>query len=94
MSLNSETQTWGEPANPRFWSALPRAETDPLDRFIHPLPLEALIKTGPVDHADWNYKPLLGWIQRERFQLAQTLLPRKPVPRLLEIGYWQRRVHA
>lgn len=40
-----------------------------------------------MDHADWNYKPLLGWIQRQRFQLAKTLLPSEIVPRLLEIGY-------
>jgi ubiquinone/menaquinone biosynthesis C-methylase UbiE len=40
-----------------------------------------------VDHANWNYKPILGWIQRQRFRLALSLLPLSPVPRILEIGY-------
>lgn len=51
------------------------------------LPREALIATGPVDHADWNYRPVLGWIQRLRFGLVSRLLPRRKVGRLLEIGY-------
>ena len=52
------------------------------------LPPEALLKTGAVDHADWNHRPLLGSISRLRYQLALALLPRAPsVPRLLEIGY-------
>jgi ubiquinone/menaquinone biosynthesis C-methylase UbiE len=51
------------------------------------LPPEALIPTGPVDHADWNYRRLLGWIQRRRFQLVCQLLPPGRVDRLLEIGY-------
>ena len=51
------------------------------------LPQDSLIKTGPVDHADWNYKPVLGWIQRQRFRLALSLLPKNRSGRLLEIGY-------
>lgn len=51
------------------------------------LPADALISTGPVDHADWNYRPLLGAIQRLRFRLVVSLLPQKMIPRLLEIGY-------
>jgi ubiquinone/menaquinone biosynthesis C-methylase UbiE len=51
------------------------------------LPRDALVKTGPVDHADWNYRPVLGWIQRLRFRLILDLLPRGKVGRLLEIGY-------
>jgi SAM-dependent methyltransferase len=51
------------------------------------LPPEALIKSGAVDHADWNFKPLLGWIQQVRFRLVTSLLPRTRVPRMLEIGY-------
>jgi len=51
------------------------------------LPQDALIKTGPVDHADWNYKPILGWIQRQRFRLALSLLPKNRSGRLLEVGY-------
>jgi SAM-dependent methyltransferase len=50
------------------------------------LPRDLLIRTGPVDHADWNYKPVLGPISRRRFHLVRSLL-RKRVPRLLEIGY-------
>src|SRR5690242_8938493 len=47
---------------------------------------EALIKTGPVDYAEWNYRPVLGRIQRARFSLAISLLPPRS-HRLLEIGY-------
>jgi SAM-dependent methyltransferase len=46
-----------------------------------------LVKTGPVDFAEWNSRPLLGWVSRQRFRLAASLLPRAPVARLLEIGY-------
>ena len=46
-----------------------------------------LIKTGEVDQAAWNYKLLIGWIQRERFRLALTLLNGKHYEKLLEIGY-------
>jgi SAM-dependent methyltransferase len=51
------------------------------------IPREALLRTGPVDQADWNYRPLLGSIQRARFRLALSLLPAPRVERLLEIGY-------
>jgi ubiquinone/menaquinone biosynthesis C-methylase UbiE len=51
------------------------------------LPAKALVRTGPVDHADWNFRPLLGWIQRLRFRMIQSLLPSQPVDRLLEVGY-------
>jgi ubiquinone/menaquinone biosynthesis C-methylase UbiE len=47
---------------------------------------DRLIKTGPVDYADWNYRPILGNIQRLRFSLALSLLPVYS-NRLLEIGY-------
>ena len=50
------------------------------------LPQKKLIRTGPVDHADWNYRPFLGQIQRLRFSLALSLLPDQS-GRLLEIGY-------
>src|SRR6185437_4331790 len=39
------------------------------------LPVKDLITTGPVDHADWNYKPVLGWIERQRFKLALFMIP-------------------
>jgi ubiquinone/menaquinone biosynthesis C-methylase UbiE len=51
------------------------------------LPREALVKTGEVDHADWNCRPFLGLIQRERFRQALSLLPSRRSHRLLEIGY-------
>lgn len=51
------------------------------------LPEKDLIRTSPVDHADWNYRPLLSWIMRRRFGLILGLLPRTRVPRLLEIGF-------
>jgi|GEM_PF-621266 len=51
------------------------------------LPVKDLITTGPVDHADWNYKPVLGWIERQRFKLALSMIPAPKVGRLLELGY-------
>lgn len=50
------------------------------------LPRDKLTKTGPVDYADWNYRPVLGQIQRIRFALALSLLPAHS-KRVLEIGY-------
>lgn len=51
------------------------------------LPLEALIKTGSVDHADWNYRPVLGTISCSRFRLIKKLLAGKKEGSILEIGY-------
>jgi ubiquinone/menaquinone biosynthesis C-methylase UbiE len=51
------------------------------------LPRESLVKTNPVDHADWNYQPLIGMIQRWRFRLIAKLLADEHCERLLEIGY-------
>lgn len=51
------------------------------------LPVEALIRTGDVDHADWNYRPLLGRIQRLRFECVMELLGGRRFDRLLEVGY-------
>lgn len=51
------------------------------------LPPAALLKTGTVDHADWNYRPLLGAISRARFDLAVKLFSKQRVERLLEVGY-------
>lgn len=65
----------------------------PLGRFftagthVNLLPSEHLLKTGPVDHADWNYRLVLGLIQRSRFRLALRLLNTRRFHRLLEIGY-------
>src|ERR1041384_3326977 len=54
---------------------------------LHLLPQRALVKTGPVDHADWNFRPMLGAIQRSRFRLLLRLLSPQRFDRLLEIGY-------
>jgi ubiquinone/menaquinone biosynthesis C-methylase UbiE len=51
------------------------------------LPREALLKTGDVDHAAWNYDGLLGFVSRRRFALVRRLLPKGRVHRLLEVGY-------
>ncbi len=45
-----------------------------------------LVATGPVDHADWNYRPVLGLISRLRFRLIVAMLPSDIGP-LLEVGY-------
>lgn len=51
------------------------------------LPKERLIRTSDVDHADWNYTPLLSYVMRKRFELVRKLLPAARVDRLLEIGF-------
>lgn len=51
------------------------------------LPPDKLERTGPVDHADWNYVGLLGAISRIRFRLVDYLLRGCKAERLLEIGY-------
>ncbi|MBK7872939.1 MAG: class I SAM-dependent methyltransferase [Saprospiraceae bacterium] len=52
------------------------------------LPQDLLIKTGPVDHADWNYKKgLLGMIQRQRFKLCLSMMKGSKYKRMLEVGY-------
>jgi SAM-dependent methyltransferase len=50
------------------------------------LPRADLVKTGPVDHADWNYKLHLAWVSRARLRMVVRMLPTR-VNRLLEIGY-------
>ena len=51
------------------------------------LPRAALVKTSGLDHAAWNFRPVLGAIQRLRFKFARELLGPRRVGRLLEIGY-------
>jgi len=56
----------------------------------HPLrllPPEALLKTGKVDHADWNFRPLLGFIMHMRYRLLVSILSKHRFHRLLEVGY-------
>lgn len=51
------------------------------------LPRDALVKTGDVDLADWNYQGILGYVIRRRYTLLLDLLPNVPVERILEVGY-------
>jgi SAM-dependent methyltransferase len=51
------------------------------------LPEQALLTTSTVDHAAWNYRPILGRIQRLRFDLIRSMLRGSHASRLLEIGY-------
>ncbi len=57
------------------------------DRQLSLLPKSALVCTSVIDHPDWNYRPLLGSVQRIRFRLMQELLGDANYDRLLEIGY-------
>ena len=57
------------------------------DNELKLLPESALVRTGPVDHADWNYRPFIGTVQRIRFRLIRRLLAGRQFNRLLEIGY-------
>ena len=45
-----------------------------------------LVKTSSIDHADWNYDGVLGFVSRRRFALALELLPPGRHD-ILEIGY-------
>lgn len=54
---------------------------------IELLPRELLVRTSEVDHADWNYRPLLGTLQRARFHLIKSLLRDTSGEGLLEVGY-------
>jgi SAM-dependent methyltransferase len=56
-------------------------------RPVQLLPRDRLVRTGPVDHADWTYRPVLGAILRLRFDLLFALLPAGKSHRLLEVGY-------
>ena len=54
---------------------------------IELLPRESLVTTSEVDHADWNYSSLLGFLQRTRFRLVRSLIRGRIGGDLLEIGY-------
>ena len=51
------------------------------------LPRELLVRTSDVDHADWNYRPVLGFIQRARFRLIRSVLRTISGSSALEVGY-------
>lgn len=48
---------------------------------------DELIVTGTVDHAEWNYRPGLGFVSRQRFGLVAKLVAGERANRTLEIGY-------
>jgi SAM-dependent methyltransferase len=51
------------------------------------LPESSVLATSPVDHPDWNYRPVLRRIQLLRFRIILELLGERHYSRLLEIGY-------
>jgi SAM-dependent methyltransferase len=63
------------------------------ERDLHLLPRDALVRTNDLDQADWNYRPLLGWVQRLRMRSVAAVLAATPrgregrTSRLLEVGY-------
>jgi len=58
------------------------------ERDLHLLPRDALVKTNPLDQADWNFRPVLGWVQRLRLRCVASVLEGAPhAARLLEVGY-------
>ena len=58
------------------------------DRDLHLLPRDALVKTNELDQADWNFRPVLGWVQRLRLRCVASVLASSPrAGRLLEVGY-------
>ena len=79
----AEFQNPGEEGTSVSTLHAPRLNT----RRLRLLPRERLIQTCKVDHADWNFIPVLGFLQRKRFRLAVSLLPRRRLTRMLEIGY-------
>src|SRR5215475_1341637 len=58
------------------------------ERDLHLLPRDALVKTNPLDQGDWNFRPVLGWVQRLRLRCVASVLDASPrAKRLLEVGY-------
>jgi SAM-dependent methyltransferase len=58
------------------------------ERDLHLLPRDALVKTNDLDQADWNFRPVLGWVQRLRLRCVASVLASSPrAMRLLEVGY-------
>jgi SAM-dependent methyltransferase len=58
------------------------------ERDLHLLPRDALVKTNDLDQADWNFRPILGWVQRLRLRCVASVLASSPrASRLLEVGY-------
>lgn len=58
------------------------------ERDLRLLPRDALVKTNELDQADWNFRPILGWVQRLRLRCVASVLESAPrASRLLEVGY-------
>jgi SAM-dependent methyltransferase len=58
------------------------------ERDLHLLPRDTLVKTNDLDQGDWNFRPLLGWVQRLRLRCVASALASSPrAARLLEVGY-------
>jgi SAM-dependent methyltransferase len=58
------------------------------ERDLHLLPRAALVKTNDLDQGDWNFRPILGWVQRLRLRCVASVLTGSPhAERLLEVGY-------
>ncbi|MDQ1467931.1 MAG: hypothetical protein QOH10_2346 [Actinomycetota bacterium] len=58
------------------------------ERDLHLLPRDTLVKTNDLDQADWNFRPVLGWVQRLRLRCVASVLASAPrASRLLEVGY-------
>jgi SAM-dependent methyltransferase len=58
------------------------------ERDLHLLPRDALVKTNDLDQGDWNFRPILGWVQRLRLRSVAAVLAAAPrASRLLEVGY-------
>jgi SAM-dependent methyltransferase len=51
------------------------------------LPCNALLATSDVDHAEWNFRPILGSVIRMRYLMLQKILAHQHFSRVLEIGY-------
>jgi SAM-dependent methyltransferase len=62
-------------------------ELEPDGTGLRLLPADALIQTSDVDHADWNFRPVVGNVIRLRYQMLQHVLADRPLGRVLEIGY-------
>jgi len=54
---------------------------------LHLLPADALIATSDVDHADWNFRPVVGNVIRLRYEMLQKILAYRHFGSVLEIGY-------
>jgi SAM-dependent methyltransferase len=55
---------------------------------LHLLPRDMLVKTSDLDQGHWNFRPVVGWVQRLRFRSVGSVLASTPhASRLLEVGY-------